>query len=179
MRSCGLICLLFVLVGFSVAQDTSAQGSNAHDTNFSTGPQYLLQGSSLFARPIATPSLSLSAPTPQSSSSESSTASENGGASATLPEFNHNTDLRPVYYGDDQVSVIEVHMTEDAGTQLAALPPRIFETGVSAMVDMETLRRREYGAMPSEVSAYWKAHKVLASRHYTNADIDRLHAAAN
>ena len=46
-------CLLFALMGIGAAQDT----------NFPAGPQYLITfDSPMFARPLATPSLSLNAP---------------------------------------------------------------------------------------------------------------------
>ena len=169
MRICGLVGLLVMLAGFSAAQDT----------NFSTGPQYLLNGPPLFARSIATPSLSLSAPPPQRNSSEEAIPSTNTTSNEALPEFNGKADLLPVYYGDKNESVIEISSSEASNEATAPLPASITQTGVSAMVDMQILRQRGYGVMPSEVAAYWKAHKMHATHRYTNADIERLHAAAN
>jgi len=167
MRICGVFCFLFLLVGLSAAQDT----------NFAVGPQYLLTGSPLFARPIATPTLSLGSP--QGIASSENSASGHGATYATVPELSHQADLLPIYYGDARVSVVEVSISPESNESLAALPASIMRTGVTELVDMPALRLRGYGVTLPEASAYWKAHKATAAHHYTNADIERLHSAAN
>lgn len=57
----------------------------------------------------------------------------------------------------------------------ASLPASIVNVGVTEMLDPHALRARDYGMDVGEVAAYWKSHKLHASRVYTNADIERLH----
>src|SRR5271156_5741364 len=42
----------------------------SQDTSFATGPQYLMQGSPMFARSISTPSMSLAGPPPDVGASD-------------------------------------------------------------------------------------------------------------
>ena len=75
MRLATLFCVLLALAGTNVAQST----------NFPTGPQYLVNGSPMFLRSIATPSLSLSAPLASPSASENDGLSQSPLSSAPLP----------------------------------------------------------------------------------------------
>ena len=183
MRFCSLLCFLFTLAGISAAQDS----------NFSVGPQYLMNyGSPMFLRPIATPSLSLSAPLAPlapTSSPESETVAASGtssastgtsAGSATGPAFGSQSesDLARIYWGGPEMTEAsaETNVVEISGTATASnLPASIVNVGVQEMVDAKSLGERGYGVTVSEMSSFWKTHKRPATRHYTNRDIERLH----
>jgi hypothetical protein len=150
------------------------------ETNFATGPQYLMtSGSPLFARSISTPSTSLSGP-PLEVGASNATAGLTAGAedrdvsvptSVTLPQVNFFS----IYYGTNQAaptSVIEISFSE--GTSRTELPASILGAGVLQMTTAQALRLRGYGVTLAEAAAYDRAHAVHAKRIYTNADIERL-----
>src|SRR5712671_2722265 len=100
------LCYCAVLV---VPAATSLFGQ---DTNFPNGPQYLLTGSPLFARPIATPTMTLQDP-PLEVGADNAAGVLIAGAEnhtvlppdlAALPKI----DLLPIYYGVVPVSDIEI-----------------------------------------------------------------------
>jgi hypothetical protein len=150
------------------------------ETNFATGPQYLMtSGSLLFARSISTPSTSLSGPPLQVGASNATTGLTAGAedrdisipTSVTLPQVNFFS----IYYGTNRAaptSVIEINFSN--GASRAELPASILGAGVLQMTTAEALRMRGYGVTLAEVAAYDKAHAVHAKRVYTNADIERL-----
>jgi hypothetical protein len=160
MRQTSLLCLLLALGGISAAQDT----------NFATGPQYLMtNGSPLFARSISTPTLSfdsqpanvpviVSEPTPAGEVSTSVSAQ----AEADLPR---------IYYGGPVTSVIEITAVEPP----ANLPASIMNVGVEQSTDAKSLIVRGYGVTLAEAASFWKMHKAPARRSFTNRDIERLH----
>src|SRR5436305_14060801 len=81
MRATGLLLLLTAFVGICVAQDT----------NFPVGPQYLITtNSTLFLRPIGTPSLSFE-PMPAAPAVATQSASSTPSTEAYLPS---------VYWGE-------------------------------------------------------------------------------
>src|SRR5580700_273267 len=83
------------------------------DTTFATGPQYLMQGSSLFARPIETPSLSLPGPTLEVGASNATVTLLAGASNQTVvPVRPPDANLFPIYYGAIQASVIEISFAE-------------------------------------------------------------------
>ncbi len=187
MRILALPCFLLFLIGSAVAQDTS----------FSAGPQYLLTGSPLLARSIATPTLSLDAPLPPVESAsfnnpEGATGATAEGASeatagvpfTTNPLLEHQADLIPIYYGVPNYyaasapSVVEISFAEGATELSAELPSSIVESGVTELVDAQALRVRGHGVTVAEAAAYWKTHKLTARRSFTNEDVKRLHAAS-
>jgi hypothetical protein len=187
MRILVLPCFLLFLIGSAVAQDTS----------FSAGPQYLLTGSPLLARSIATPTLSLNAPLPPVEPGSfnipeaASVATAEGASEATAevafttnPQLAHQADLIPVYYGFDThyrastASAIEISFPERAAEASAELPASIVESGVTELVDAQALRVRGHGVTVAEAAAYWKTHKLPARRNLTNEDVKRLHAAS-
>lgn len=188
MRILVLPCsFLLFLIGSAVAQDT----------NFSAGPQYLLTGSPLLARSIATPTLSLNAPLPPVESAsfnipEAAFEATVEGASeatsevvpATNPVLEHQADLIPVYYGVDthyrasNASAVEISFPEGGAEASAELPASIVESGVTELVDAQALRVRGHGVTVAEAAAYWKTHKLPARRNFTNEDVKRLHAAS-
>lgn len=161
MRLGSLFCLLVVLVGISAAQDTS----------FSVGPQYLVtSGSPLFARPIATPSLSLNAPLPEIPSLPEIGPAVEHQSYVANSELQHEADLFPVYYGYQPVSIVELTAVEPR-----ELPASITDVGVTGMTDAQSLRERGYGVPVGDTASFWKTHKPHAPRVYTNADVARLH----
>jgi hypothetical protein len=174
MRISALLCFL-LLVGYSAAQDT----------NFAAGPQYLLTGSPLLARPIATPSMSLGAPLPPIPPS-SITISEPAAGVAFIanPELEHRADLMPVYYGMPNyyevasISIVELSFPEGVEASPAGLPASIFDSGVTEFVDAQALRLRGHGIPLAEAADYWKHHKVAARHRYTTEDVRRLHQAS-
>jgi hypothetical protein len=163
--------LLFSAVGLALGQDT----------NFATGPQYLMNyGSPLFARPISTPSMSLAGPPIEIGARDASGVLIPGAEDKTvlpplavaLPAI----DLFPIFYGDRPVSVIEVSFSEGSGGSLPSqLPASIQDTGVWQITTAKALRERGYGVTLVEAAAYSKAHAHHSSRVYTNDDLQRLH----
>jgi len=167
MRLAPLFCLFFALVSISAAQDT------AQDTNFPVGPQYLLTGSPLLARSIATPTLSLETPLPPIPD-----LPEIGPVIGTQPyisnpELWHQADLFPVYYGYPMASVVELSSAEPP----RELPASLVDSGVAVMIDAPSVREKESGLTLGEVAIFWRTHKARGTRVYTNADVERLHGS--
>ncbi len=147
------------------------------DTNFSNGPQYLMTGSPMFARSIATPSMSLAGP-PLEVGADNATGVLIAGAdnqtvlppsAVALPEV----DLLPIYYGTNPVNVVEVSFAE--GFSPSELPASILDSGVDQVTTVKELRERGYGVNLAEAAQSGRAHRRHATRTFTNADIDRLH----
>jgi hypothetical protein len=164
-------CMLLVLSALGTAL--------GQDTNFPSGPQYLMQsGSPLFARPISTPSISLSGPPLEVGASDATGVLIAGAvdqnvlppSSAALPKI----ELFPVYYGGTPASVIEIILPAEPSSN--PLPASILDTGVSQLTTADALRERGYGVTLAEGATYAKAQTRHATRVYTNADIDRLHS---
>ncbi|HWY04201.1 MAG TPA: hypothetical protein VNX60_11065 [Candidatus Acidoferrum sp.] len=161
MRLASFCFLLFVLAGISAAQDM----------NFAVGPQYLMtSGSPMFARPIATPTLSLDAPLPSLPSLPEVGPPVADQPFVPNPEI-QGPDLLPVYYGYPMPSVVELTSTEAA----SEVPQSIINAGVVGMTNVQSLRERGYGVTLGESALFWKSHKLHASRLYTNTDVERLH----
>jgi hypothetical protein len=169
MRILTVACFLVLLTAFSTAQDT----------NFSDGPQYLVTGSPLLARPLTTPSISLDAPLPPVPSSsipipESATETP----SAASSQLQGPPALFSIYYGAPGASVVELSGAEGGEASLASLPASIVDRGVTGLVDAQALLSMGYGVPLAEAARYSKAHKRPAARVFTNADIRRLHQAS-
>jgi len=161
MRLASFCFLLFVLAGISAAQDM----------NFAVGPQYLMtSGSPMFARPIATPTLSLDAPLPSMPSLPEVGPPVADQPFVPNPEI-RGPDLLPIYYGYAMPSFVELSSTEAA----SEVPQSIIDAGVVGMTNVQALRERGYGVSLGESASFWKSHKLHASRLYTNADVERLH----
>jgi hypothetical protein len=171
MRIFGCVCLLLLLAGICSAQDT----------NFPVGPQYLMTfGSPLFARPIATPSLSFETPLPENTTTEPSEAEvppQELQVISDVLEQQGQTYLPFVYYGVPIVNVIEISFREPAGDESSRpdLPASITESGVTAFTDAESLRQRGYGITLSDAAHRWKSSKSTARHRYTNDDLAQLH----
>jgi len=169
MRLSALFCSLLALAGISAAQDT----------NFSVGPQYLITSSSpMFLRSIATPTLSLSAPLASAPAPATEPAPQPPSPFATVPS---QPDLTRIFWGAPEVketsgeNVSEIEITSAQPT--SALPASILDTGVTGMTTVQSLRQRGYGVPLGDTASFWKAHKPHATRVYTNADVQRLHAS--
>jgi hypothetical protein len=80
-------------------------------------------------------------------------------------------DLRSIYWGVPQVSVIEITSAVPART----LPASITDVGVVGMTDVSALLERGFGLTLGETASFWKTHKAQAPHVYTNRDIERLH----
>jgi hypothetical protein len=170
MRFC-LCSTLLVLSALSVAA--------AQDTNFANGPQYLMNyGSAYYAKPISTPSLSLSGPALEVGASNSTAGLIAGAEKQTVspPQSLPEVDLFPIYYGGRPTSVIEISFSESLPE--SALPESILDTGTWQMTTAQALRERGIGVTVGEAAAYDKAHAGHATHIYTNADIDRLHKSS-
>ncbi len=172
-----LCCMLLVL---------SAGVAFGQDTNFSSGPQYLMNsdlmknGSVLFARPISTPSISLAEPTLEVGASNA-TGDLIGGAGnqnvlPPTPDALPKMNLFPIFYGAPAAGVIEITSASEASAN--QLPASILDTGVWQMTTAKALRERGYGVTLVEAAADGKAQTRHANRLYTNADIDRLHSGS-
>ena len=147
------------------------------DTNFATGPQYLMNyGSPLFARPISTPSLSLAGPPLEAGASDATEGLVTGADTRTaLAQRAAEPNLFPIYYGAPPASVIEISFPESSSAlSLGELPPSILDTGVWQMTTAQALRARGYGVTLREAGAYARAQTRHATHVFTNADIDRL-----
>lgn len=174
MRLSSLFCLLLALAGISAAQDT----------NFSAGPQYLITSDSpLFLRPIATPSLSFEAPI--SSAAATSEAAAEAPVVSTPPPI-QSAGLTRIYWGEPKISEVGSSEIEISSEEPArALPASIatgsivtggiVDVGVTAIVDVQSLREQGYGVTLGETASFWKTHAGHASRVYTNRDVERLH----
>lgn len=167
MRFCSLLCFVFAVAGVCLAQDS----------NFSTGPQYLMNyGSPQFLRPISTPSLSLSTPTASIPATEAVAPPETPSSPSTGSQS--PADLARVYWGGPDVNAAasETSVIEVSGTTAPTnLPASIVNVGVQETADAQSLRERGYGVTVSEASSFWKTHKPHAARVFTNRDIERLH----
>lgn len=170
-------CMLIVLA--------SLGATFGQDTNFATGPQYLMNyGSPLFARPISTPSISLSGP-PLEVGANTATGVLIAGAEnqTVLPpsaDALPQVDLFPIYYGVIPVNVIEISFSGARGELSSPneLPVTILDTGVWQVTTAQALRERGYGVTLVEAAAYGKARARHATHVYTNADIERLHSGS-
>lgn len=151
------------------------------DTNFATGPQYLMNsGSPLFARSISTPTISIPSPPPQVGADNTTgvliAGAENQTVVPPLAVALPPLDLFPIFYGEPTGSVIEISSpSESTEPSIAAiLPASILDTGVEEVATAEALRNRGYGVPLAEAALRVKAHSRPAGHVYTNADIDRL-----
>ncbi len=156
--------LVFALVGIGTAQDT----------NFPTGPQYLITfDSPMFARTLATPSLSLDAPLPDIQSLPEIVPVIGNQPYIPNPVLERQPDLLTIFYGHTTPSVVELVSPEST----PELPRSITDAGVARLVDVQSLRDWGYGVTLGETASFWRSHKPHAPRVYTNADVDRLHGS--
>lgn len=166
-------CMVLVLSTLGIAL--------GQDTNFPTGPQYLMNSDSMkngspFLRPISTPSMSLTDPPLEVGASNATGVLIAGAENQTVlppgPGELPKADLFPIFYGETTASTIEISFLAEPS---ANLPEGFLDTGVWQITTAQALRERGYGISLVEGAAYGKAHTRHANRVYTNADIDRLH----
>jgi hypothetical protein len=165
------LCALLVL--------STATFVTGQDTNFASGPQYLMNGSPLFARPVSTPSLSLAGPaldTGASNATEGLTVGADNQTTSPRPFTEPN--LFPIYYGRPSTSVMEISFAETSFGSLTELPASILDIGVSQVTTLQALRERGYGKTLEGAAAHVKTNAGRAARVYTNADIDRLRSGS-
>ncbi|MFZ0136871.1 MAG: hypothetical protein WAK89_07430 [Candidatus Sulfotelmatobacter sp.] len=171
-----VVCILLVLASHGTAF--------SQDTNFATGPQYLMQGSPMFARSISTPSMSLAAPPPQVGASDATGVLIAGASEQNVLPPNPDTlpkiDLFPIFYGGPPVGengqISFSYPVEPSSS--AEIPPSISDTGVWQMTTVQALRERGYGVTLAEAAADAKARIRRANHIYTNADAARLHGGS-
>jgi hypothetical protein len=154
----------------------------AQDTNFATGPQYLMNyGSPMFARSISTPSLSLSEPALAVGARDASADLSAGGLNQTVLSpsavSSPTVDLFPVFYGTPPPQSIDIEFSEASPSNLQ-LPVSILGTGVWQITTPQALRESGYEVTLPEAAAYAKGQTRRASRLYTNADIARLRSGS-
>jgi hypothetical protein len=161
--------LLLLLAGVS---------AGAQDTNFASGPQYLItQSSTLFLHSIATPSLSFQAeaePAPFAAPAGIPEPVSISQVEETPAPLSTGVNLARIYWGPfpdiaKQASEIEIINAELPRN----LPASITDTGTTALVDEQSLRHEGYGVSLGETAAFWKAHGTHPSHTYTNKDVAR------
>jgi hypothetical protein len=175
---CRTFCgTLLVLSGFAAAF--------GQDTNFAAGPEYLnSSGSSSFARPISTPTISLTGPPLEVGASNATGALIPGASNenvlppraVALPKI----DLLPILYGGHPVNDIKIGSSEPSGgaSPATSLPAGILDTGVWQATTAQSLSGSGYSVTLAEAAAYGRTLTRHATRVYTNADIDRLHGGS-
>jgi hypothetical protein len=173
--SCAIFSLQAMGLVLIVAGSAAAQ-----DTNFSTGPQYLaMQGSSLFARPISTPSLSLETQMEEPTEHE---ATAEPPIESAVPPAEAQADQPPyidffTFYYASPIAGNPAQSIPESGLDRAVLrqgSESIFESGVSQLLDAQAIWRLGNGATLAEEAARWKGRKTVPARTYTNEDIERL-----
>src|SRR5579864_9499937 len=164
-------CLFFLLL--------AAGAAAGQDSNFSTGPQYLMNyGSPVFMHSISTPELSWQSPQLTVGASDATstlTAGAENSTANTLPQAAPPADLYPVYYGYLPLSEVSLQGYEEESSLEGRLPASILDVGTWQGTTVEGLRERGYGVSLVEAAGYWKTHVRHATRVYGNADIERLH----
>src|SRR5258708_30614791 len=118
------LCALLVLstAAFVIGQDT----------NFASGPQYLMSGSPLFARSISTPSLSLAGPpldTGASNATEGLTAGADNQTASPRPPAEPN--LFTIYYGGAAPNAIQIKLSDTSPPPPPELSSRLLHTRLS------------------------------------------------
>jgi hypothetical protein len=147
--------------------------ASAQDTNFASGPQYLMTfGSPLFARPISTPTLALPDPSLATGAADATANLQAGAENETvLPQPAPPPDLLPIYYGKAAAESIEISFPASSDIEL---PPSIAGNGVWQITTVEALRRSGFGLTVAQAAARSKTKMHRATRVYTNADLDVL-----
>ena len=84
------------------------------------------------------------------------------------PQLFRQPDLFPIYYGYPEVPLIEL-----SGNAPREVPASVNDTGYVAITSAQSLVERGFGVSVAEDALFWKTHKRVAARVYTNADIRR------
>jgi hypothetical protein len=175
----GLFCCTLVVLS---TQATAF----SQDTNFATGPQYLMNyGSPLLARSISTPSMSLAGPPIEVGASDATGVLIAGASDQNVlppnPDALPKIDLFPIFYGGPPVGEngqINFSYPAEPSSLPAGIPPSISDNGVWQMTTAQALRERGYGVTVAEAAANAKARIGPAIHVYTNADAARLHGGS-
>jgi len=178
-----VLCAMFACIVTVLASRGAAFGQ---DSSFAAGPQYLMNhGSPLFARPISTPSMSLSGPSLEVGADNATGVLIAGAENQTVVPPSAvalpHVDFFPAYYGVTPAKVIEIRFSaaRDEQSTRGELPASILDnTGVWQLTTAQALRERGYGVTLVEAGAYSKSLARHASHIYTNADIERLHSGS-
>jgi hypothetical protein len=138
------------------------------DTDFANGPQYLMTGSPLFVRSIATPTLSLESPPLEAGASNSTSGMIAGAATQTVaPQTSALPNLFSIYYGPSATSVIEISFAALS----AELPASLLDTGMGQTTTGRDLQDLSYRGTLGGAVGNQKAHAGRATHVYTNADL--------
>jgi|ERR1700688_2812106 hypothetical protein len=168
-----ILCTLLVILAVGLA--------SGQDSNFGSGPQYLMNyGSPFFARPISTPSLSLAGPPLELGASDATQSLIAGAEDRIVPPSQPDAppvvNLFPIYYGAPPVNVIEISFPASSSeASTTELPASILDTGVIHITTAQALRERGYGVTVAQAAAHSKKNARHSTRIYTNADVERLH----
>jgi hypothetical protein len=165
----------FIFVGSFLALPA---GVFAQDTSFNNGPQYLLLGAPMFARSISTPTYSLAGPPLETGASSATEGLQAGAETLSVPPPNSDAppsvDLFPIYYGNPAANAIEVSFSSK--TPSKPIPSSIANEGVEQIGDLKEFHERAFGRTLADAAKSSKGRTGHATRVYTNADIERLHA---
>jgi hypothetical protein len=164
-----LITLLFLAVStFGVAQDT----------NFPTGPQYLMNnGSPLLLHSIETPSLSLSTPL----ATAPGASPEQGSGEPRTPAFGElqtQAAIDRIYWGVPTIAAENATPERSGGVVFISsraasnLPSSVFDTGVTSIADADSVRGRSVPL--GDIARALKANRRPASHVFTNDNIGHL-----
>lgn len=175
---CVFCCTVLVLLTQGVAV--------SQDTNFATGPQYLMNyGSPLLAHSISTPSTSLTAPPAEVGASDATGLLSAGAGAQTVappsPDALPKVDLFPIFYGGPPVSEngeLSFSYPVEPSALPAEVPSSISDSGVWQLTTAQALRERGYGVTLGEAAAAGKTQTKRANHIYTNDDIARLHGGS-
>ena len=180
----------------------------AQDTNFASGPQYLMNqtsgyassysaisgsqqygpinygpadyGSTFFLRPISTPSLSFSTPPLEVGASNATGALIAGAENQVVlpPQAIALPKFDLFPILYGQPAAQRIEISFSESSEASPLPSSIAEDGVVQMTTLHALQQRGYGVTVAQAAAYSKARAAHATRVYTNADIERLRSGS-
>jgi hypothetical protein len=152
----------------------------AQDTNFSTGPQYLMNyGSPLLLHTIETPSLSLSTPLAASPNA----SPEQGSGEPRTPAFEGlqtQAAIDRIYWGVPTITAETSTKERPSGVVIissraaTSMASSIFDTGVTSLADVDSVRA---STVPlGDLARSLKADRRPGSHVFTNDDIEHLRA---
>jgi len=128
-------CILFVLAALTMAA--------GQDTNFSTGPQYLVTyGSPLFLHSIATPSMAWPSPPANVGASDATSrlsAGADNNTADTLPQPPPQANLFLTYYGAPPVQQIVLQGYSGEAPSEERLPASILDVGTWQIADQSVM----------------------------------------
>lgn len=163
MRASMFFPLFLLLAGVALAQDS----------NFSQGPQYLMNfGEARFARSIATPTLTIPGPVLGIGANNATGDLIAGADETTVRRQAPPPDFFSIFYGRPKPG--EIQMSGNA----PEAPASLAGDGVTQIVSAEWLRARGYGLTLAQAAAQGKTHAGHAGHVYTNGDLERIHGGS-